>query len=83
MWRPPDNYVAAARKLCGGRQILCGGRQIIMWRPPENYVVAARKLSGGRQIKYFYYVAPTGFRTKIILYVSELSVQQSVLVISS
>jgi hypothetical protein len=49
MWRPPD----------------------IMWRPPDNYVAAARyyvaaarKLSGGRQIKYFSYVAPTGFRKK-------------------
>jgi hypothetical protein len=26
-------------------------------------LAAARKLSGGRQIKYFSYVAPTGFRT--------------------
>jgi hypothetical protein len=41
MWRPPESYLAAAR----------------------YYVAAARKLSGGRQIKYFSYVAPTGFRT--------------------
>jgi hypothetical protein len=37
-----------------------------MWRPPGKYVAAAKKLYGGRQIKYFSYVAPTGFRNKQI-----------------
>ena len=48
IWRPPD-------KLSGGHQIISGGRQIKEGRPLD-------KLSGGRQIKYFSYLAPSGFR---------------------
>jgi hypothetical protein len=50
-------YVAAAKKLSGGRQKICGGRQRISSGRQKNYLAP----SGGRQIKYFSYVAPTGF----------------------
>ena len=43
IWRPPNNYMASAK-------YLYGGRHIIIWRPPYNYMTSAKYLYGGRQI---------------------------------
>lgn len=39
-WQPPDKYLAAASKVCGGRQIVSGGRHIIDWHRQIKYVLS-------------------------------------------
>ena len=45
---------------------LSGGRHIIKWRPPDKLSGGRHIISGGHRIKYFPYLAPSGFRRNML-----------------
>jgi hypothetical protein len=47
MWRPPENYLAAARTLCGGRQ-----KNI--WRPPDKIFFLRGTYPASVDTQYFW-----------------------------